>query len=56
MYNHHDEKQLLFYKKVQIKTQNKKKDVLVIFMLLKETNLFDKNCTRENAKCHNSLG
>ena len=55
-YNHHDGEQLLFYKKVHIKTQSKKKDVLVIFILLQETknsNLFDKNCAQENVKCHN---
>ena len=33
-YNHHHGEQLLFYKKVHIKTQSKKKDVLVIFILL----------------------
>ena len=51
---HHDEEQLLFYKKVHIKTQSNEKDVLVIFVLLQETNfnLFDKKCTRENVKCH----
>ena len=32
-YNDHDGEQLEFYKKVHIKTQNKKKDVLVIFTL-----------------------
>ena len=55
-YNHHDGEQLLFYKKVNIKTQSQKKDVLVIFILLQETknsNLFDKNCAQENVKCHN---
>ena len=35
-YNHHDRQQLLFYKKVHIKTQSKMKDVLVIFILLLE--------------------
>ena len=29
-YYHHDEEQLMFYKKVHIKTQGIKKDVLVI--------------------------
>ena len=51
-YNHHDGEQLLFFKKVHIKTQCKKKDVLVIFILLQEmknSNLFDKN-----VRCHNS--
>ena len=55
-HNHHDGEQLLFYKKVHIKTQSKKKDVFVIFMLLQETknsNLFDKNYAQENVKCHN---
>ena len=37
-YNHHDREQLLFLKKVKkkvhIKTQSKKKDILVIFILL----------------------
>ena len=33
-YYHHDGEQLGFYKKVHIKTQSKKKDVLVIFILL----------------------
>ena len=40
----------------EYKTQSKKKDVLVIFILLQETknsNLFDKNCAQENVKCHN---
>ena len=44
-YNHHDGEQLLFYKQVRIKTQCKKKDVLVIFILLQEmmnSKLFDK--------------
>ena len=48
---HHDGKQLGFYKKVHIK----KKDILAVFILLQETkssNLFDKNCTQENIKCH----
>ena len=52
---HYDEKQLGFYKKVHIKTQGKKKDVLVIFILLqknKNSSSFDKNCTQENVKCH----
>ena len=54
-YHHHDGEQLLFLKKVQIKRQSKNKDVLVMFILLLETKnsgLFDKNCTRENVKCH----
>ena len=52
---HHDGKQLGFYKKVHIKIQSKKKDILAVFILLQETkssNLFDKNCTQENIKCH----
>ena len=47
-YGHHDKEQLLFHKKVHIKTQSQKKDVGVVFILLQETknsNLFDKNCT-----------
>ena len=56
-YGHHDKEQLLFHKKVHIKTQSQKKDVGVVFILLQETknsNLFDKNCTQKNSKCHNS--
>ena len=52
-YYHHDGEQLLFNKIVHIKTQSKKKDVLVIFILLQEmktSNLFDKNCAQENVK------
>ena len=54
IYYHHDGEQVGFYmKKVCIKTQSKKKYVLVIFILqeTKNSNLFDKNCTQENAKC-----
>ena len=43
-----------FYKKVHNKTQSTKKDVLV-FRLLQETknsNLFDKDLTQQNVKCH----
>ena len=56
---HHGGEQLLFYKKVDIKTLSKKKDVLVIFTLLQETknsNLFDgqllflKKSTYENTE------
>ena len=32
-YDHHDGDQLLFYKKVHIKTQSQTKDVLIIFIL-----------------------
>ena len=49
------DEQLPFYKKVHIKTQQKEKDVLVIFMLLPEkrnSNFFDKNCSEESVKCH----
>ena len=52
-YHHHAGEQLLFYKKVHIKIQSKKRDVLVICILLQETknsNLFDKSCTQENFK------
>ena len=38
-YYHHDEQQLGFYKQIDIKTQSKDKDVLVIFAL-QETNEF----------------
>ena len=43
-----------FLKKVHIKTQSKKKDVFLIFIFqeTKDSNLFDKNCTQENVKCH----
>ena len=53
-YYHCDEEQLGFYKNVHIKTQGKKKDVLVIFILqeTKNPNLFDKNCAQENVKYH----
>ena len=46
-YYHHDGEQWGFDKKVHIKTQNKKKDVPVIFILQETKNfsLFDKNCT-----------
>ena len=37
--DHHDGGQFVFYKKLQFKTQSKKKDVLVIFTL-QETNEF----------------
>ena len=40
-YNHHDGQQLLFYKKVHIKTHSKMKDVLVIFILLLEMKNFN---------------
>ena len=42
------------YKKVHVKTQRKKKNVLVIFILYetKNSNFLGKNCTQENAKCH----
>ena len=52
------ENSYFFYKKVHIKTQSKKKDVFVILVLLQETknsNLFDKDYTQENVKCHNKL-
>ena len=54
-YYHHDRKHLGFYKKkVHIKIQSKKKDVLVIFKLQETKNsiLFDNNCTQENVKYH----
>ena len=54
-YYHHYEEQLNFYEKVHIKTQGKKKGVLVNFMLqeAKNSNLLDKNCTQENVReCH----
>ena len=56
-YNHHDREQLFFIKKY-ISKHSKKKDVIVIFVLLEETenfNLFDINCTQEKAKCYNSI-
>ena len=53
-YYHHDGEQLDFYKKSTFKTQSKKKDVLATFILqeTKNSNLFYKNCTQENVKCH----
>ena len=47
-------KNIRFFKKVHIKTQSKKKDVFLIFIFqeTKDSNLFDKNCTQENVKCH----
>ena len=51
-YNHHDGEQLLFYKKVQIETQCKKNDVLlVIFILLQEM----KNSIFFDKKTSNSI-
>ena len=46
-------KKLAFIKKERIKTQSKKKDVVLIFKLqeTKNFNLFDKSCTQENVKC-----
>ena len=40
----------VFIRKVHLKTQSKKKDVLVIFILkeTKNSNLFDKSCTQVN--------
>ena len=38
-----------------MKTQSKKKVVLVVFILLQKAencNLFNKNCAQENVKCH----
>ena len=53
---HYDGEQLGFYKKVDIKTQrlSKKKDVFVIFALqeTRNFNLFKKNRTQDNLKCH----
>ena len=51
----HDGEQLPFFNKVHIKTQNRKKNALVIFILMQETknsNLFVKTCTQENVKWH----
>ena len=40
----------VFTRKVHLKTQSKKKDVLVIFILkeTKNSHLFDKSCTQDN--------
>ena len=49
------ESNYFFIKKYIWKHRAKKKDVLVIFILLQETknsNLFDKSCTQGNVKCH----
>ena len=50
-YYHHDEEQLGFYKKVRIKTQSKKKDVLVILQS-KNSNFLTKTVLKRtlNAK------
>ena len=50
-YYHYDGEQLGFAKKVHIKSQSKKKDILVIIILQerKNCNLFNKNCTQERA-------
>ena len=47
---HHDRNNYVFIKKVHLKTQSKKKDVLLIFTLqeTKNSNLFDKSCTQVN--------
>ena len=37
-YYHHDEEQLIFYKEVHIKTQDIKKDVLLILVLKRTLN------------------
>ena len=46
-------KKLVFIKKERIKTQSKKKDVVLIFKLqeTKDFNLFDKSCAPENFNC-----
>ena len=56
---HNDGEQLGFYEKVYLKTQIKKKDVLVIFILqeTKNSNLFNKikkelKSSQENLTCH----
>ena len=49
------ESNYFFYKKVHIKIQSNKENVLAIFVLLQEkknSNLFEKKCTQENVKCH----
>ena len=50
-YYKHDGKQLVFYEKVHIKHRE---DVLVtfIFQEWKNSNLFDKNCTKKYVKYH----
>ena len=53
---HHSGEQLGCYKKVHAKIHrlSKKKDVIVILVLqkIKNSNLFDKNRTQDNVKCH----
>ena len=53
---HHNGEQLGCYKKVHAKTHrlSKKKDVIVILVLekTKNSNLFEKNRTQDNVKCH----
>ena len=53
-YDREQPEQLSFLKKVHVKTQSQKNDVLVIFVLqeTKNFNLFDKNCTQDNVKCY----
>ena len=55
-YYRHDGEQLDFHKKVHPKTQRltKEKDVFLIFVLqkTKNCNLFHKNRTQDNVKCH----
>ena len=52
-YYHHDREQLGFYKKAYVKTGGKKKHVRVLQVNeTKNSNLFDKNHTQENVKCH----
>ena len=49
------ENNYVFIRKIHIKTQSQKKDVLVFFILLQETknfNLFNKSSTQKNIKCH----
>ena len=51
-YNHHDGEQLLFYKKVHIKMQCEKKDVLVTLYYCKKWRI--PIYLIKNVKCHNS--
>ena len=50
-YYHHDGEQLHFYKNERIKTQS---TVLATIILqeMKNSNIFDKNCTQENIRCN----
>ena len=51
---HYDGEQLSFLNKIYIKTRSKMKDLSCDLYIGRNenANLFDKNCTQENVKCH----